>query len=70
MNRCQLPDSNWGAFDHASHNHAPQLLSDNYYVFKVLDHGLFCRVSREQELQGNSMLIMVNESLQDLRSYQ
>ena len=36
MNRGQLPtkylsDSNWGAFDHASH--APQLLSDNcYYV--------------------------------------
>ena len=35
MNRGQLPtkylsDSNWGAFDHASH--APQLQSDNYYM--------------------------------------
>ena len=35
MNRGQLPakqlsDSNWDAFNHASH--APQLLSDNYYV--------------------------------------
>ena len=35
VNRGQLPtkqlsDSNWGAFDHASH--APRLLSDNYYM--------------------------------------
>ena len=28
-----LSDSNWGAFNHASH--APQLLSDNYYVYVV-----------------------------------
>ena len=39
MNRGQLPtniisDSNWGAFDHASR--APQLLSDNYSVLRII----------------------------------
>ena len=38
MNKGQLPtkqlsDSNWSVFDHASH--APQLLSDSYYVYSV-----------------------------------
>ena len=44
MNRGQLPtkwlsDSNWGALDHESH--APQLLSDNYYVH-VCVHMYMC----------------------------
>ena len=30
INRGQLSDSNWGAFDHASY--VPQLLSDNYIM--------------------------------------
>ena len=33
----KLSDSDCGAFDHASH--APQSLSDNYYIYTLYNYG-------------------------------
>ena len=48
MSRGQLPTkqlsaSNWGAFDHASHE--PQLLADNYYLQRLSIDNLMCVAS-------------------------